>query len=236
METGIHELTAAYALDALDPEERREYESHLARLRGVPGGARVARERHRGARGGGLRACAASRAPRPHPLGRPRRAADGRPVRAAQQACAPGRGCGRRGGGGRGARDRALGEPASRRPRRGTKRARAAAPGRCGPRRPERPNGRALERPGSSRRRRGRPGRARARATWVLHLPERRTRCGSSRARTPSPPACSRARTTPTSSPSTATVGEGDVVAVTVENEGGAETPTLPLVVASEPV
>jgi anti-sigma-K factor RskA len=30
MEAGIHELTAAYALDALDPEERREYESHLA--------------------------------------------------------------------------------------------------------------------------------------------------------------------------------------------------------------
>jgi anti-sigma-K factor RskA len=30
METGIHELTAAYALDALDADERREYESHLA--------------------------------------------------------------------------------------------------------------------------------------------------------------------------------------------------------------
>lgn len=29
METGIHELTAAYALDALEPEERREYERHL---------------------------------------------------------------------------------------------------------------------------------------------------------------------------------------------------------------
>ena len=29
METGIHELTAAYALDALDPEERIEYETHL---------------------------------------------------------------------------------------------------------------------------------------------------------------------------------------------------------------
>ena len=29
METGIHELTAAYALDALDPEERLEYETHL---------------------------------------------------------------------------------------------------------------------------------------------------------------------------------------------------------------
>ena len=29
METGIHELTAAYALDALDPEERRAYEEHL---------------------------------------------------------------------------------------------------------------------------------------------------------------------------------------------------------------
>ena len=29
METGIHELTAAYALDALDTDERREYERHL---------------------------------------------------------------------------------------------------------------------------------------------------------------------------------------------------------------
>jgi anti-sigma-K factor RskA len=29
METGIHELTAAYALDALDAEERRAYEAHL---------------------------------------------------------------------------------------------------------------------------------------------------------------------------------------------------------------
>jgi anti-sigma factor RsiW len=29
METGIHELTAAYALDALDPEDRRAYEEHL---------------------------------------------------------------------------------------------------------------------------------------------------------------------------------------------------------------
>jgi anti-sigma-K factor RskA len=30
METGIHELTAGYALDALDAEERRTYEAHLA--------------------------------------------------------------------------------------------------------------------------------------------------------------------------------------------------------------
>jgi anti-sigma-K factor RskA len=29
METGIHQLTAGYALDALDPEERRRYEEHL---------------------------------------------------------------------------------------------------------------------------------------------------------------------------------------------------------------
>jgi len=29
METGIHELTAGYALDALDPEDRRTYEAHL---------------------------------------------------------------------------------------------------------------------------------------------------------------------------------------------------------------
>jgi Anti-sigma-K factor rskA/Putative zinc-finger len=29
METGIHELTAGYALDALAPEERRAYEQHL---------------------------------------------------------------------------------------------------------------------------------------------------------------------------------------------------------------
>ena len=30
MEAGTHELTAAYALDALDPDERRAYEAHLA--------------------------------------------------------------------------------------------------------------------------------------------------------------------------------------------------------------
>jgi anti-sigma factor RsiW len=30
MEAGVHELTAAYALDALDQDERREYEQHLA--------------------------------------------------------------------------------------------------------------------------------------------------------------------------------------------------------------
>lgn len=29
MDTGIHELTAGYALDALDPEDRRTYEAHL---------------------------------------------------------------------------------------------------------------------------------------------------------------------------------------------------------------
>jgi len=29
MEPGIHELTAGYALDALDPDERRTYEAHL---------------------------------------------------------------------------------------------------------------------------------------------------------------------------------------------------------------
>jgi anti-sigma factor RsiW len=30
MEAGIHELTAGYALDALDPDERRAYEAHLS--------------------------------------------------------------------------------------------------------------------------------------------------------------------------------------------------------------
>ena len=30
METGIHELTAAYALDALEPERRQAYEAHLS--------------------------------------------------------------------------------------------------------------------------------------------------------------------------------------------------------------
>ena len=29
METGIHELTAGYALDALDPDERARFEAHL---------------------------------------------------------------------------------------------------------------------------------------------------------------------------------------------------------------
>ena len=31
METDLHDLTAAYALDALSPDEAREYEAHLAR-------------------------------------------------------------------------------------------------------------------------------------------------------------------------------------------------------------
>jgi Anti-sigma-K factor rskA/Putative zinc-finger len=31
MEADLHDLTAAYALDALEPEEAREYEAHLAR-------------------------------------------------------------------------------------------------------------------------------------------------------------------------------------------------------------
>lgn len=31
MEADLHDLTAAYALDALDPEQAREYETHLAR-------------------------------------------------------------------------------------------------------------------------------------------------------------------------------------------------------------
>jgi anti-sigma factor RsiW len=31
MEADLHDLTAAYALDALDPDEAREYEAHLAR-------------------------------------------------------------------------------------------------------------------------------------------------------------------------------------------------------------
>ena len=115
METGIHELTAAYALDALDPEERREYESHLARLRGVPGGARVALRSVTEA----LAVAASGPAPGPELRDRILSAAraeppDRRPVRAPRQAGAPGRGRGRRSGGGRRARDRALGEPASR--------------------------------------------------------------------------------------------------------------------------
>ena len=36
MEAGIHELTAGYALDALDPDERRAYEAHLAGCEHVP--------------------------------------------------------------------------------------------------------------------------------------------------------------------------------------------------------
>ena len=36
----VHDLTAAYALDALDPEDAREYEVHLAPLRALPRGAR----------------------------------------------------------------------------------------------------------------------------------------------------------------------------------------------------
>ena len=87
MEAGIHELTAGYALDALDPAEREEFERHLAGCEHVPGGARLLLGGHERARRGGGRPEAAARAARPDPRGGACGAADGRPVRAAAAAC-----------------------------------------------------------------------------------------------------------------------------------------------------
>ena len=47
METGIHELTAGYALDALDPDERRRLRGAPRGLRAVPRGARAPSGRRR---------------------------------------------------------------------------------------------------------------------------------------------------------------------------------------------
>ena len=51
METGIHELTAGYALDALDPDEREAFEQHLAGCEQCQRGARVVLGGHGRARG-----------------------------------------------------------------------------------------------------------------------------------------------------------------------------------------
>ena len=55
MEAGIHELSAGYALDALDPAEREEFERHLAACERVPGGPGVLLGGHERARRGGGR-------------------------------------------------------------------------------------------------------------------------------------------------------------------------------------
>ena len=57
MEAGIHELTAGYALDALDPAEREAFEQPSRGLRAVPGGARLVLGGHERARGGRRRPC-----------------------------------------------------------------------------------------------------------------------------------------------------------------------------------
>ena len=128
MEAGIHELTAGYALDALDPEERSAYEAHLAGLRALPAGARVVLDDDRGAGRRGVRAGAEPGSARAHPRGRPRRApAERRAVRAAAPAR---RARARRGRGGRGrrrARNRAVGVESVERARRDAHRARAPA-------------------------------------------------------------------------------------------------------------
>ena len=185
MEAGIHELTAGYALDALDPEERSAYEAHLpgcehcqqelesfwtttealAVAASGPAPSAALRER----------ILADVRAePRQNVVAfEPRRRRDGARSR---RRC---RGCGRRR-----ARDRPLGveplEPA-RRDQGGT---RAPASRRAGSRRPRRTERRAAGGRRSPRGRRGRKGSARARRARSGALRARRTRCGSRPAET----------------------------------------------------
>ena len=61
MEAEIHELTAGYALDALDPAEREAFEAPSRRLRAVPRGARLVLGGHERARRRRRRPCAERR-------------------------------------------------------------------------------------------------------------------------------------------------------------------------------
>ena len=75
METGIHELTAGYALDALDPDERSRVRGAPPGCEQLPAGARVVLGDDGGAGRRGIRARADARAPRADPRGRARGAA-----------------------------------------------------------------------------------------------------------------------------------------------------------------
>ena len=120
----LHDLTAGYALDALDPDERARYEEHLAscercrdELQELLAGRRRARPR-------GRRPDAARVAPRPDPRAGARRAAERRPAAPSDRGAGARvgrRGCGR----GRG-RARDLVARALPRPRRREQRARRA--------------------------------------------------------------------------------------------------------------
>ena len=63
----LHDLTAGYALDALDPDERARYEEHLASCESCRDGAAGVLAGRRRARPGGRRAAAARIAPGPDP-------------------------------------------------------------------------------------------------------------------------------------------------------------------------
>ena len=91
----IHDLSAAYALDALDDDERRAFEEHLAGCERCREEVAALLGRSRGARLRGRPGRAAADAPRPDP----RRRAGGAPERRAAPAALglPGRGGRRRG-------------------------------------------------------------------------------------------------------------------------------------------
>ena len=74
----LHDLTAGYALDALDPDERARYEEHLASCEPCRDGAAGVLAGRRRARPGGRRPDAARVAPRPDPRAGARRAAERR--------------------------------------------------------------------------------------------------------------------------------------------------------------
>ena len=76
----IHDLTAAYALDALDADETREYEAHLAQCVALPRGSLDALGVGDGARLGRRRAAAAERPARADPLRGGGRARERRPA------------------------------------------------------------------------------------------------------------------------------------------------------------
>ena len=236
MENGIHELTAGYALDVLDADERWAYETHLASCE------RCREELTSFWETTEALALAAS-GPSPSPGLRDRILASAREERQVvvpiesrrRRRSAPvlgSRSCRR---GSRRPRRGSLGDAALGRPRRCPPRLGAGTASRRRPGRSERAHGRT--------RGRGRAaGRGRRRAapcsSWTGSIPHRRgrpTSCGSSRVRAPLAAGLFPGREGVDVVGLDGTVDTGAVVAVTLEEAGGVEVSENDPIVASAP-
>ena len=203
----------------------------------MPRGARGVLADDGGARRRGLRPCAEHGVARAGPRRSARGAAGRRPARVAPPTYCPDPRRHRGGRGSRRARDRTLGRGSLERPGRDAGRTRARAGGRCRPRRPRvplgvtpawrrRPSRRHARRPGGARRRRARPGARRQDIRDVGRVarwhPQRAGLFPGGDGRDVVPV--------------DGIVEAGQVVLVTVEEEGGVDAPTSEPILGTMPV